>query len=239
MQLNAQLYSVKEDCEVDFIATLREIKALGYTGVEFAGYYGIDASKLKELLDEIGLEAISAHVSLENLRNNLEEEMNTLNILGAKYIVCPYSTIKTIDETIELAKELNIIGTICKSNGLTLLYHNHAHEFMMEDGQYLLDVFYKTVDADVVKQEVDIYWVAYAGLDVYSYLEKHGKRNELIHHKQIENMETKLNVEASQGILDFKKVMSMVPTAQFIYEQEKFGGSRMEAMANSYAHITA
>lgn len=237
MQLNAQLHSVKEDCEIDFIGTLTAIKEIGYTGVEFAGYYSMEAKKIKKVLDQIGLNALSAHIPLTRLRNNLEEEIDTLKILGAKYIVCPYSEMTSIEVALELANELTLIGDVCKNNGLIFLYHNHAHEFAKEQGKYLLDVFYAAVDSKVVRQEVDIYWLAYAGIDVYSYLEKHGKRNDLIHLKQIANMDTKLNVEASKGMIDFKKVMDMVPTAQFIYEQEKFVGSRMDAMANSLKFI--
>jgi sugar phosphate isomerase/epimerase len=238
MHLNAQLYSVKEECEVDFIGTLKAIKAMGYSGVEFAGYYGVEPKDLKKTLDDLGLLALSAHVSLDRLKNNLEEEINTLLTLGAKYIVCPYSEIKTLEDTLKLADDLTRIGHICKDKGLTLLYHNHAHEFVIENNQYLLEAFYNAVDADVVLQEVDIYWVAYAGIDVYDYLEKYGHRNKLIHLKQIENMDSKNNVEASKGILDFKKVIEMVPTAQFIYEQEKFLGDRLEEMARSFDSIT-
>lgn len=239
MQLSAQLYSVKEDCEIDFIGTLKAIKAMGYSGVEFAGYYDVDANELKKALVEIGLEAISAHVSIDKLKNNLEEELQTLKILGAKFIVCPYSEMKTLEDAIQLANELTIIGNICNNNGITLLYHNHAHEFVMEDNQYLLEAFYNAVDLEVVKQEVDIYWVAYAGLDVYNYLEKYGKRNALIHLKQIENMDSKRNVEALKGMIDFKKVIEMVPTAQFIYEQESFDGTRFDEMARSAKSIMA
>lgn len=32
-----QLYSVRDDLEKDFIGTLKQVKALGYDGVEFAG----------------------------------------------------------------------------------------------------------------------------------------------------------------------------------------------------------
>lgn len=238
MKLSAQLYSVKEDCQKDFIGTLKAIKDMGYTGVEFAGYYDFEPAILKQELDAIGLEAVSAHVSLEALTHNLEQEIQTLKTLGAKYIVCPYSQIKTKEETVALATTLNEIGKVCQANGLTLMYHNHAHEFEVDQDQYLLDIFYDTVDAEIVKQEVDVFWVAYAGIDVYEYLRQHGKRNCLVHLKQLENMDTKANVEAGRGNIDFKKIMEIVPDAQFIYEQESFEGSRLEEMARSYTYIS-
>ena len=49
MKIAVQLYSVR-DCisnAEDFFKVLEEIKAMGYEGVEFAGFHGVDAASLK------------------------------------------------------------------------------------------------------------------------------------------------------------------------------------------------
>ena len=57
-----QLYSVRHEMKKDFLGTLREVKAQGYDGVEFAGLHGNDPAQVAAWCDEIGLTPISAHV---------------------------------------------------------------------------------------------------------------------------------------------------------------------------------
>ena len=40
-----QVYSVRREMEQDFYGTLRAVKEIGYSGVEFAGLYGKDPCK--------------------------------------------------------------------------------------------------------------------------------------------------------------------------------------------------
>ena len=55
IRVGVQLYSVRKLCETDLVGTLKGIQAMGYAGVEFAGYYGKTAPELKRLLDDNGL----------------------------------------------------------------------------------------------------------------------------------------------------------------------------------------
>ena len=57
-----QLYSAREECAKDLLGVLKHLKALGYDGVEFAGFYGHTADEVRDMLDESGLVAFSDHV---------------------------------------------------------------------------------------------------------------------------------------------------------------------------------
>ena len=61
-KVGLQLYSVRENLEKDFEGTLRKVKEMGYSAVEFAGLYGNAPEKVKALCEEIGLVPLSAHV---------------------------------------------------------------------------------------------------------------------------------------------------------------------------------
>ena len=76
--------------ERDMEGTLRHVAKLGYEGVEFAGYYGMPADKLKGLLDELGLKAFGSHISLQRFREDFQGELDYLKTIGAKYAICPY-----------------------------------------------------------------------------------------------------------------------------------------------------
>lgn len=236
-KLSAQLWSVKDYTSSDFFGTLEEISKIGYTGVEFAGYSDITAKDMNKKLKELNLIALSAHVGIDKLKDNLDAEIEYLNTLGAKYIVCPYAEINTIESALEHAELFNKIGEKSAKAGLTFAYHNHAHEFKLDNGQYPLDVLFNNTDLKYVKQQPDIFWVAYAGLDVNEYMKKNISRCPVIHLKQLENKVTKRNVDAGSGIIDFNYLIDLSPNADFIYEQEEFVGTSLDNMKKSFKDI--
>ncbi len=146
MKLYAQMYSVRKDNEIDFKAALKAIAAMGYDGVEFAGYYGLEAVELKAYMDELGMETLSAHVGLELLKNDLDNQIAVLKTLGAKYIVCPYAVINDVNSARGHAAILSEIGLKTKAAGLTLLYHNHAHELQADQDSVPWDVLFDSAE---------------------------------------------------------------------------------------------
>ena len=85
-----QLYSVRDELEKDFVGTLRKTKELGYDGVEFAGLYGHKPAEVRDVLSQIGLIPISAHVPFLDLVADPEKVVGEYAEIGCKYIVIPY-----------------------------------------------------------------------------------------------------------------------------------------------------
>jgi sugar phosphate isomerase/epimerase len=181
-----QLYSVREDLAKDFEGTLRKVKALGYEGVEFAGLYGYKPETIHQLLKEIGLIPASAHVPFGDLMADPQGMVNVYAEIGCKYIAIPYLTpeyrpnAEKFSEVIEGAK---VLGKAAKERGLTLLYHNHDFEFEKINGEYALDILYKSVSADLLQTEIDTCWVNVAGEDPAAYLQKYAGRSPVVHLK--------------------------------------------------------
>ena len=59
-----QMYSVRDDAKANLDDTLRQVKEMGYDGVEFAGLYDYSPEEVRALCDKYGLTPISAHVPL-------------------------------------------------------------------------------------------------------------------------------------------------------------------------------
>lgn len=203
-----QLYTLREETQKDFIGTLEKVAEIGYEGVEFAGYGGLKASELRKTLDKLGLKAAGSHVGIELLKNNLEEVIDYNLEIGNKYIVCPWNEYKSREDYIETAKLFNKIGEKCREKGLEFCYHNHNHEFEIYDGEYGLDILYKNTDKDLVKAEIDAYWVTYAGVDPVEYLKKFSNRLPLIHLKDMDK-EDRSFTEIGNGIINFKEVIKI------------------------------
>ena len=62
-----QLYSVRHECEKALPGVLHAVAAMGYDGVEFAGYYGRSAQELRRMLDDVGLRCAGTHTGLNTI----------------------------------------------------------------------------------------------------------------------------------------------------------------------------
>ena len=231
-----QLWSVKDETGKDFAGTLKQLSQMGYTGVEFAGYGGLSSQEMKEVLTANGLGSIGAHIGLDRLLNNLDEEIMYHKVLGTEYIICPFSEIKTKDDTLKLAETLKPVVSKITDAGLKFAYHNHAHEFE-KDGEYLLDILFENLPPQAV-MELDIFWVAFAGVDPFAYMEKHKNRLKLIHVKQIDK--DKRNVDIDKGLIDFREIIikaKALGAEHFILEQEEYEVSCMVSVKNDIDYI--
>lgn len=186
MKIGVQVYSVRDFAEKDFADTMKKIRAMGYDGVELAGSYGLEASYIKKVLDDTGLIPFSAHVPMVDMYEKPEETFSFYRAIGLSYIVVPYMNEEyrpgngSFDRTIEM---IRTIGENAKKFGMQLLYHNHDFEFVRVDGEYGLDLLYKSIPADLLKTEIDTCWVKVAGEDPAAYVTKYTGRAPVVHLK--------------------------------------------------------
>jgi len=236
-----QLYSVRDVMENNFTGTLEKLgsKGMGYTGVEFAGFGGLTAEEMKKALADNGLKPISSHTGLERLLTALDEEITYHKDIGAEYIICPYAEMETKADVLELAKKLTPVTEKITAAGLKFGYHNHAHEFIKDEGEYLLDILFDNLPDEAV-MELDVYWTEYAGIDTKAYMDKHKNRLELLHIKQIGK--DKHNVELDKGLIDFKdliKKAGMNGVKHFILEQEEYETTSLASVKNAINYINS
>ena len=235
-----QLYSLKDETEKDFIGVLEKVAKIGYQGVEFAGYGGIEAVDMKQHLDRLGLKAVSAHVPLERLESHLEEEIEYAKILGMNYMACPWAGFEGIEDVEKLANTLNRVGKICKEEGITLLYHNHDHEFVKIDGEYILDLLYAKTNPAYLKTELDLCWVSRGGVDEVAYVEKYSGRCPLLHAKDYVTEPEFRQVEVGTGLVNFEGIQKVAKDAGvewIIVEQEEYTMDPFESVQISLENL--
>lgn len=237
MNISLQLWSVKEQTAQDFDQTLRQVAAMGYNGVEFAGFGGKSADEMKLLLDRAGLYSVGSHTSFDLFRNAPEEQLAYNKTLGSSYMICPGAPLNSRADVDALTDALNKAAVLAKKYGIKVGYHNHSHEFEKIDGKYIMDLIAENTSDDVVL-EIDVFWVKNAGVDPYEYLTKWGKRVELVHLKQ--GTEDNVNVDMADGVIDMKKVMELAKYAtHFIVEHEDFDKPVMDAVKNDVEFLKA
>ncbi len=170
MKIAVQVYSVRDHIKNgdDLLKVLEEIKKLGYDGVEFAGYFGVDAQTIKNKLDEVGLVAVGGHIGLEdfNGKKKLAETLKFQQTLGAKAIGvggAPHSTMIMCKRT---ARILGNADREAEKLGMKVYYHNHCEEFKPLRNKLLpIDVI-----GEQCHLEIDTYWSFHAGIDNYKFL---------------------------------------------------------------------
>ena len=124
--LSVQLYSLRARAEKDFAAVLKDVAAMGYKGVEPAGFWNIRPSQLKKIVEDLGMKIYSSH-SPWCRGNNIGECMDIADMLGLKTIVCGYGPddFKDMDAIKRTADVSNRMQAELERNGFTLFQHNH------------------------------------------------------------------------------------------------------------------
>ncbi|MBC8062655.1 MAG: sugar phosphate isomerase/epimerase [Clostridiaceae bacterium] len=241
LPIGLQLYSIKDEIEKNFIEALKKVAKIGYSGVEFAGYGGLSSSELKNLLQELGLKACGSHVSLGLLINDIDSVIEYNLEIGNPYIICPNAEYNSKEDFEKMAETLNRLGIKCKAKGILLGYHNHGHEFQEFQGEYGLDIIYKNTDRDLVKAEIDTYWVQHAGLNPVEFMKKYAGRCDLIHIKDMEIVNgEKRSTEIGNGIINIKAIINEAEdqgTKWLIVEQEFFNKSSIESVELGYKNL--
>ncbi|MGI6039258.1 MAG: sugar phosphate isomerase/epimerase [Clostridiales bacterium] len=216
-----QVYSIRDEAERDFRAAMEKVKEIGYDGVELAGLYNLAPSTVKAILEEFDLVPLSAHVPYDEMVEDIDKVIRDYSEIGCKYLVIPYMNDDMRPNTPkfpEVISEITRIGSVCKENGITLLYHNHDFEFVrMPDGSYGLDYLYANVPADFLQTEIDTCWVKVAGEDPAAYVEKYTGRSPIVHLKDFymegrpSNLYQLIGIESTKeeeesGIFEFRPV---------------------------------
>lgn len=181
-----QVYSAREDAQRDLLSVLRQLGALGYDGVEFAGFYGHSASEIREMLTQCGLEAVSSHVPLADIESDMDGVIAFHKAIGCRYIAIPFLGAERRPGAAGFASVIRTMyrfGSLCRENGIQLLYHNHDFEFVTLSGMYALDFIYEAVPESLLATEIDVCWAKYAGVDPAQYLLKYTGRAPVVHLK--------------------------------------------------------
>jgi len=202
--LSVQLYSLRARAEKDFAAVLKDVAAMGYKGVEPAGFWNIRPSQLKKIVEDLGMKIYSSH-SPWCRGNNIGECMDIADMLGLKTIVCGYGPddFKDMDAIKRTADISNRMQAELERNGFTLFQHNHYWEFDRLDGRLKYDIYSELVPK--MKFQIDCFWSTNKGTeDSVAILKKYADRTILLHMKDGICKQNAANGGMVNGLLDMK-----------------------------------
>ena len=214
-RVGIQLYTVRNDMEKDFEGTLSKIAGIGYKEVEFAGYFGHSPSDVRAILNRLNITAPSAHGPLSMLTDNWQKTIDNAKVMGHEYLIVAYlndDQRKSLDDYRRHADLFNSAGETARKSGVKLGYHNHDFEFKPMEGKLPYDLLLERTDPNLVKLEMDLFWITKGGQNPLTYFSRYPGRIELVHVK---------DMDASQNMVDVGK--GTINWAQIFAERDKAG----------------
>jgi sugar phosphate isomerase/epimerase len=253
--IGVQLYTVRDLMKNDFEGTIAKVAQVGYKEVEFAGYFGRSADRVKAVLDENGLKAPSTHVQYDELDDKFPSVIEFSKAIGLEYIICPWippELRKSPDIWKQASEKFNKCGEQSKAAGMQFGYHNHWFEFLPTNGVLPYDELLRLSDPNLVKMEMDLCWISTTGTDPVKYFEKYPGRFPLVHVKDVKTMpkvtkgggqnfgDTVDLTEVGSGVIDWKRIFAHADTAgikHYIVEHDH-PKQPLESIKGSYEYLS-
>jgi sugar phosphate isomerase/epimerase len=211
-----QVWTIREELNRDFAATLRKMAAMGYEEVEMCsplGYSGsgfeplnqMSGSEMRGIIEGEGLRCTSSHFTMGELRDHLENRIDWAQQLGMKQMVASSFWLPedaSVDDYRRAARELNTIAEKTRASGIQMGFHNHHMEFEKRGDELIYDALLEEFDPDLVKMQFQVA-VVNIGYRAADYFRKYPGRF-LSAHLADWSAEKEEQVPIGQGVVDWK-----------------------------------
>jgi sugar phosphate isomerase/epimerase len=246
--LGAQLYTVREFCKTipDIAATFKKITAIGYRAVQISGVGPVDPKELSAVLKDNGLTAACTHMPWKRFLDDLD------NVIAEhKLWNCTHAAIGLLPREYHSSEGIRLfldqlppVAGRLKAEGMDFSYHNHSGEFVRFDGSLMLDTLMQETSPDVLKMEIDTYWVQAGGGNPAKWIRKAAGRIPLLHLKDYAMAlgEPHPRMAAiGEGNLDWPEILVAAKDAGvqwYLVEQDDcYGRDPIDCLAASYRNL--
>jgi len=247
--LGAQLYTVRQFTKTidDVATTLKKVAAIGYKGIQISGFGPVDPKEVAKIVEDNGLTVAATHVGWDRFQNDLDAlieehllwkcEHPAIGGLPAEY--------RSLDGVTRFIDELTPIAEKLASAGMDFSYHNHNHELVRYDGVTWLERLYGTASPDMLKAEIDVYWIQAGGGDPAYWVKKCAGREPLLHLKDmiVTPEREQRFAEIGEGNLNWEAILAAAKEGGvdwYLIEQDQcYDRDPFESLAISYRNLVA
>lgn len=241
-KMGLQLFTIRDAMAKDPVATLKQVRALGYEDSEIFGYdgaqgtyYGIKAGEFKKLIDDLDFTVTSGHYDFssyfqkpfEELQDYVSQCIEGSHAIGAKYITWPWLApeYRNIEGFKKLTGLLNALGEQVTQSGLGFAYHNHDFEFADHNGVTGYDIILKETDPKLVKLQMDMYWVVHSSKRSPAELIAQNPGRYVMWHIKDMDKVTRDYSEMGNGSIDYVNILSNIDKDALEYYYIEQGGN--------------
>jgi sugar phosphate isomerase/epimerase len=245
--LGAQLYTVRQYTQtLDGVAeSLKKVADIGYRAIQISGFGPVPAEDVASIVDDNGLTVASTHTSWDRFLNDLDAVIEE-----HKLWKCSHPAIgglpteyRSIDGLNRFLDEVGPVAEALAQEGMDFSYHNHSHEMARYGEKTWLAMLYEQAAPDVVKAEIDVYWIQAGGGDPALWVRKCAGREPLLHLKDmsVTSEREQRFAEIGEGNLNWPAIMDAAREGGvewYLVEQDDcYGRDPFESLAISYDNL--
>ncbi len=249
-QVGIQLFTLRDFLKdpKEIAATMRKVREIGYQTAQVSGIGpDITPAMMKDACDQAGVKVVATHQPGVQILENPQEVIQILDTYDCQLTAYPFPAgidFESEADVAKLIKGLDASGKILTDAGKTLLYHNHAIEFLRSGDATILDRIYRETNPERLQGEPDTYWVQYGGGNPVAWCQKLSGRLPLIHLKDYKVLGPRevAFCEIGAGNLDFPAIIAAAEKAGckwFCVEQDQCPGDPFDSIQQSFDYIKA
>lgn len=171
----------------DLPGVLSEVAHAGFPAIEAGNLFASHGeATTRELLHKNNLKVSGAHFGYGDFADadKLAANLAYCKAIGTSYLMCSgVADSKTVEGYRTSAKLFNEIGKRAQDSGVSFNYHNHAWEFDDLGGINGMEILTAETDPDLVKFNIDVFWVWYGNADPVDFIAEHADRAGYYHFK--------------------------------------------------------
>jgi len=224
LPIGCQTYPVRKMIASDFPGTIKQLTAAGFQAIElcspvgyadsgFGGLAKYSGSELKRMLGDLGVQCISSHFDINELRKDQPGRIAWAKDVGLTQMLVPSldgPAHPAMDDVKRAADEYNKMGEEAAKAGIQQGLHNEDFELTTVDGKRTYDVLFQLLDPKLVKFQFQVSTIS-RGYDAADYFTKYPGRF-ISMHVQGWNAAAKKIAAVGQDSLDWKKIFSAAKT---------------------------
>lgn len=248
MKIGAQSYTIRNYCqnERDFGRSMEKVATMGYEVVQLSAIGPIAPQKVKNICDQNGLKIVLTHNAEQKFLTGLDEMIEEHQIYDCKYVGLGAMPGRYRDERFlpYFAEDFGKAAQKLRENGMLLMYHNHAFEFMrLSDGRTLMEHLLEMMPADIMGVTADTYWLQFAGVDVNQWMKQHSDRLACIHLKDLIPVDFEVRMAAvGEGNINFPGILETASnngvTEYALVEQDNcYERSAFDCLKSSFDYL--
>jgi sugar phosphate isomerase/epimerase len=246
--VGAQLYTVRAFTQTieDVAETLEKVADIGYTAIQISAFGPVDPAEVAGLVEENGLTVAGTHVSWERFRGELDEVIAEHKMWG-----CEHAAIgglftpeyQGVDGLKCFLDELAPVAEALAEEGIDFSYHNHNHELVRYGDKTWLEMLYDQAPPEMLKAELDTYWIQAGGGDPAAWVRKCAGREPLLHLKDmaVTREREQRMAEVGEGNLNWPAILEAAEEGGvewYLVEQDDcYGRDPFESLAMSYRNL--
>jgi len=246
----AQLFTVREFTKTleDVAETLRKVADMGYTAIQISAFGPVEPADVAKVVQDNGLTVAATHFGWDRFVEDLDGLIDTHKLWGCNHLAIgglpgEYRSREGIQRFVE---ELAPVAERLAEEGMDFSYHNHNHELARYDCEKTwLATLYEAAPPDMLKAEIDTYWIQAGGGDPAWWLRQLAGRIPVIHLKDMcVTPEREIRMaEIGEGNLNWPAILEAAAeggTEYVLVEQDQcYGKDPFECLATSLRNLKA